>query len=277
MSFVSIRDVRKSCGHISNFNRGVKIGTGDASNKKFYISKGNYIVDGDGDGIISLGNDIVVYVDGTEVTIDYIIPERAIVVLATAPASNRVVTCDYFSSDIADSEILYEIELEQKALETETHTKYTRDNSYTQYWNGDGESTLLFFERLPVYSIVSYNIDDVTSGLTENTDYWLYPRDNYYDSMELLTPPVTGRKNIQITYLYGEENALAYKYILYSSARTLVLHELALKGFKGVYQLPGKEQTYPTDNKAFTLFKSLDTLLSEVKSKISYKMGMELV
>jgi len=198
VGYSTLKEVRRAIGSLPKYSRGISLGTGNNANKDFYITEG-FLVDGNGDELVDI-EDITVYVTASEVTVSSIDVDKKKVTLSAAPGTDAAVTADYFWSPIPDSEILPEIENFSSIIEGRTNQKYGRDNEKTQYWDGDGKNNRFYFDHVPMYSLDSYEIDSVTSGLTENTDYWLYPDNLNAQWIEFLTSPLPDRKNIKIVY-----------------------------------------------------------------------------
>ncbi|MFQ5531113.1 MAG: hypothetical protein ACE5ES_00700 [Candidatus Nanoarchaeia archaeon] len=273
--YSTVRAVRRKAGKRVKRETGIKIGTGDGSNKTFFVLNG-FVCDGNGDGIID-SNDYTVYVDGTAVAVDAVFPDSGKIILNAAPINGSTVTIDYWYSDIPDSEIIEEIQNASRAIENKTRTKFDRENSVQEIWDGDGYTKTFYFTKKPVYEIVSYDVDGETTGLTEGEDYFLYPDPNRALWITFYTAPLNDNQNVKITYKYGEQNAFVSSWVTISAARTILLSELTSKGNIGTYILPDADETVFVSDKTYSLYRLLGEELKRLEEQIGGNIGIKVI
>lgn len=242
MRYTSIRAVRRITGKRPKREVTYAIGTTDGVGKIFYI-KHRFLADGNGDEIID-SNDITVYVNGTSVTIADINTFTGAITLADVPLTDLAVTADFFWHDYDDSEIIEDIEHFSRLIEHETGTKFYPGNQTTEKVNGTGTQKRFFFGKgKPITEIVSYSIDEVTTGLVLNTDYFLYPDDDRAFFIEFISPPLWGHKNVQLTYKYGESNPEVSRWVLLNVAKNMFRGEMGERRNIGSYSIPKADGT----------------------------------
>lgn len=228
MAYSTVKEVRALAGIPLTFEvkQAVKMypySGADGSNKVFYVPF-NYIGDYDDDGTVD-GDDVVVYDDGTAVTVSSITIGTGAVTLSAAPAASSLMTCKYAHSPIMDSEISTIIDRMDDQIEKRTRSAAS-STSYTQTWNGDGETTIFYFKYRFVTAITSITVDDSTT-YTEGTDYWLQPKNTEAQWIEFNSPPSKDKQNISITYSYGATNTIINQLSKYMAAREVVLSYMA--------------------------------------------------
>ena len=118
---------------------------------------------------------------------------------------------------------------------------------------------------------------DSNSAYVEDTDYYLYPNSSRAFWIDFVTAPITDKGNISITYNYGELDSLVDEYVRLYAAMAIVRQELAIKGEVGFYQPPSQDQVFPTDSKAFTLYKSLKSDVKEIEKDLNFTIGVEVI
>ena len=265
--------VRRKVGSLPNIQINQMIGTGDGSNKDFYIHSG-WIVDGNGDERID-ENDVTVTIDGSPVTIDKIQPEYKRIRLQNAPASAKDVYATYSISEILDSEIIEEIKRNIKLLEDKTNRSFNKDNEYTEELDGTGLEDTFFLDKKDIYNIKSITVDG-DSTLVEGTDYWLYPNSTDIIYIVFNVCPSEDHKNISITYNYGKEDAVAYNWVLTRTAMNIIFNRMQDKQDVGWYQKPQADGTVYQATKSYTSYKELKQQLKDLENDLYGLVDVEL-
>lgn len=204
-----LSSVRGLAGILPVYEHGIRLGTGDASETEFELpSVGRhrgYIIDlaGVNSSTITIA-DIIVYVDGTPVTVSSIDEDKGTVTLASAPANASIVTADYMWSTVSDAQVISAMNIATEQAEQLIRGLNSNGNAFTQYNDGDGVTQDFEFEVYDVNSITSVTVDGST--LTETTHYHLYKYENrpYYRSIIFETPPRKDYKNIVIIVSHGQ-------------------------------------------------------------------------
>ena len=261
-------------GRLPQFIDNAPIGTGDGTTVKFYFNT-RYLIDGNGDGIID-GDDVTIYSDDTSVAIDHINAEKGYVVLGTAPQSETAITADFFKSDLPDWEIEEEIKNFSKLIEDKTGNTFAYDGLYTQIWDGSGEEKDFFFDRYPVYEIVSYDIDGDTS-LVEDTDYYLYPKSDKALYITFETPPLKDNKNVSITYRYGESNEKVNRWVRLNVVSNMFRFIAMKSGNTGIYVSPQNTSPIITPDRAVSLRNQLREEIRELELQLSGMIRVEIL
>jgi hypothetical protein len=240
MAYSTNAAVRRKAGALSKVERGIGLkGTADGVNKTFYIPQA-FLGDTNGDGSVTTA-DITVYDDGTSVAVTSIDIDINQVVLTAAPAAASVMTADYIWHTIKESEITTAIANADARIDRATGYKGSAANVYTQYWNGDGENRVFHFDHRPVTAINSYDIDGVTSGLTELTHYWLQPVPTRAFWIEFLSAPTTDHQNVKIVYQYGEVDTVVAQLSMYMAAVEILEDNLTM-GNQATATYKGRQQ-----------------------------------
>ena len=277
-NYATLESVRRLIGYLPNTTVGFALGNGDGSITKFTVTEG-YIVDANGSETLTIA-DVTVYVDGSEVTVSAVDGDTKVITLAAAPGNGLAVTADYSYSEIPDSEILAELAIYTDAIKKRTGTEFSAGNSHTMIRSGDGENDVFFIEKWPLTSLDSYSIDSKPSGLVENTDYWLFPASTRAFWIEFLTPPAhnpADRKNVSITYTYGETNTQVDKWVRLHAARNILRWLMARKGHSGKYKAAGKNRSAVLPTKAYTLYKMIEEDIAKTEQDITglFDMGID--
>jgi len=210
-NYATIVKVRSETGHRPEKEYKELLGTGDGSATVFDLGfitrdKKHYLVSRDQAGTVSTA-DLDVYVnDVLQATSAYTIDEdEGTITFTSAPGDGLSVKATYWHSYISDDEIEDEcIAWAMDFINLVTGASYyTAGDAYesqTDVWDGDGNTASFRLSKGRIIAVSSYDIDDVTTGLTENTDYYLYPEAR---RIVFETPPANDHKNVSITYTYG--------------------------------------------------------------------------
>lgn len=276
MGFTTIEKVRARAGVRGKYERNpVKLfGTADGTNKDFYLPT-NYIIDSDGDESVTT-SDLVVYDDGVSVAITSIDVSSGKVVLTAAPAASSDMTVSYTHSNIKDSEISAYITQVEDFVKKECRTIDT-ETTYTQYWDGDGETVTFYFRYIPVTEVTEVDIGGSTS-YTENTDYWLYPERDNATYIKFLGAPSTDNQNIKITYKYGETNYVINKLVTAMVARDIVVNRMSSENIgKVAYSGRNNEMKYYTEGTHVSMKRALEDEISDLMSKVPGRMRWNVV
>jgi hypothetical protein len=279
--YSTIRAVRRIAGKRVKREIRIRIGDGDGSNTTFYLLNG-HMCDGNGDQVIDT-NDVTVETGAdldnlSTATITDLYPDSGKIILSVAPTNGHIVVITYWYSDVPDSEVIEEIRNASKRIELKTRTKFDREQSVTEKWDGDGiKKTFHFKKGHPVYQIDSYSIDSETSGLTEGEDYWLYPDSSRALWITFYNAPLADAQNVQLTYKYGEQNALVNEWVTKAAARSLILNELGSRGNVGTYIAPDADEVVFTSDKTYSLYRLLGDEMKTLEEDIGGKIGIEVV
>ncbi|MHA1330682.1 MAG: DUF2460 domain-containing protein [Candidatus Hodarchaeales archaeon] len=209
--YTTITKVRSETGHRPEKEYKEEIGTGDGSTTEFdlgFISrdKRHYLVSRDQAGSVSSA-DLDVYVDDVkQSTSSYSIDaDEGTIIFDSAPNNGTTIKATYWHSYISDDEIenqciAWAMDFINRVTQTSYYTDGDSYESTTDTWDGDGNTTSFRLSKGRIIAVTSYNIDGTTSGLTENTDYYLYPKQR---RIVFETPPANDHRNVSITYTYG--------------------------------------------------------------------------
>ncbi len=276
VGYVNVRQVRKMIGADPELVTAKSIGTGDGSNKNFYIPN-KFLADWDGDDEVT-SNDYTVYVNGSSATVAKVYPDKGQFVMATAPASNAVITADYAYANEPDSEIQVEIDKYSKRIDRITGNRFSRGELDTQYFNGDGIETTFHFRKTPMYKLESYLIDTVSTGLVEGTDYWLQPDPKRALWIEFFTPPLSIQpQNVKLVYKYGESDSIVEDFVSLNAAKALLRYRMNQAKNTGFYSVPSGEQKIVTPSKPFTLYRLYDEELKKIMPLIPGTIRADVV
>lgn len=145
----------------------------------------------------------------------------------------------------------------------------------TDYFDGDGQTNSFRVSKGRIYSLNSYDIDDVTTGLTENTDYYLYPRKH---RIVFETPPANDRKNVSITYSYGTLISETVKRLATCiAAKQAISLSVGRTGITGAATGTGSARSYKDSNRFVTQTKLLNEEIKELFSHLGCKVNVDSV
>jgi len=212
-NYTTIKRVRSLTGAKPIREWREKIGTGDGSTTVFDLGfaggeKKHWVVSRDQLGSVG-DEDVDVYLnnsttreDEANYTLD---AEEGTITFAVAPTDGHVIHCTYWHSPLADSEITdicipYAMDFIDRETDMSFYTDGDTYETQTDYFDGDGHTEEFYLSRHKVIAVTSYSVDGITSGYTENVDYFLYPKSN---RIAFKTAPSNDRKNVMVTYTYG--------------------------------------------------------------------------
>jgi len=275
-SYTTHLKVRELSAHEAISVVGESIGTGNGSATVFYID--NYpIVDANADEVITVA-DVIVYVDGTPVTVSAIDAAIGKLTLAGAPGSDTAVTADYRYSDVSETAIEDAVLYGESEAESLTGRKYTDANSQTDYFDGHGGTDKTFqLRKFPVQSItnvyirepgkVSWESQTLATGDGSDDDYWGYITDG--DSyIEFVVAPYKGNQNVKIEYTYGYSSVPSEVVDLVSCLAALYIHIVVDAGWSiKSYRLVEQEV-------AFGEGSPHGTAMRQLKGRINYLLGL---
>ena len=240
MVYGSIENVRTLASIKPVYQHGQRLKDGDGSSTEFKIpsvglNQGFFV---DLAGVTSSEitvDDIVVYDDGTPVTVSSIDEDAGTVTLSVAPADDSVMTADYKRSQVSDGKVIEAMEIAEELVDDIIRGSNVAGNSYVQYESGDGEEFEWEFDHSDVISFTSVVVDGST--LTEDTDYWVrkFPRTDRYWYIEFDTRPNKGHKNIVITYIHGNNQKNIDKLSNLYAARHLIHGDVRLQDSSGMW------------------------------------------
>lgn len=206
--------------------------------------------------------------------------EEGIITFATAPTSGHNVHCTYWHSLIGDAEITNDcIPYAMDLIDNETgQSFYTGSDTletYTEYWDGDSEQTSFRLSRGRITAVDSYIIDTATTGYTENTDYYLYPREH---RIVFETPPSSDHKNVSITYSYGTPiNETVKKLATYIAAKAAIKMSVGRMGLTGATTGTGSRRGYKDSNRFVTQIKLINEEILMMFRKLGCKIRVEKI
>jgi len=225
-----IPDVRSAAGIKTEYVHGVKLSNGDGSATEFdvpFIGRHRgYIVDlaASTTSTITVA-DIIVYDDGTPVTVSAIDADKGSVTLDSAPVDGSIMTADYKWSLVSDDEVIKAMDQAEEMVDFILRGKNVASQSYSQSIYGDGVEHEFEFDHADVTAIVSVTVDG--SALTEGTHYKLikFPRTDRYWYIDFVTPPRTKAEAAvgTIAYTHGENSDLGDRLSNLYAARFLIL------------------------------------------------------
>lgn len=103
MSYASITAIRQGAGMLKRVENETPSGVADGSNKDFFVEH-RPMVDGNFDDNVDI-SDVMVFVNGINVSVASIVTGTGKVSLTAAPANSASVTIDYFFSPLTDEYI----------------------------------------------------------------------------------------------------------------------------------------------------------------------------
>lgn len=274
-SYTTHAKVRRLSGHEKVIVVGESIGTGDASNKIFYVS--NFpIIDQSGDEVADK-TDVTVYVSGVSVTITSISADEGKITLDAAPGNGTPVTADYWYSDVSETAIADSILYGEAELEDLTGQEFTNANSKTDYFDGDSKEKVFILRKYPIQTITSVKIRDPgqTSWTTQtladgdgaDDDYWKYITDG--DSyIEFVIAPTLGHQNVEIIYTYGYSSVPEMVDELAACLAALYIHIVVDSGWSiSSYRLVEQEVSFGGGSPH-------GEAMNQLKKRISYLLSL---
>jgi hypothetical protein len=213
-NYTTIKRVRKEAsGAKPSREWREKIGVGTGSKLVFDLGfaggeKQHFVTSRDELGSVGEDDVDVFLNDSTtrEASSNYTLDEvEGTITFNTPPTDAYNVHCTYWHNVISDEEISticipYAMDMIDRETDMSFYTDGDSYESETDNFDGDGVREEFYLSKHKVIAVTSYSIDAITSGLTENTDYYLYPKSN---RIAFETPPANDRKNVQVTYTYG--------------------------------------------------------------------------
>jgi len=281
--YTTIRRVRAETGLRPTREWRDPIGTGDGTTTVFELNfagqdKYHYVVSRDQAGSVSEA-DVDVYLnnsttreDDANYTLD---EEEGTITFTSAPANGHAVHCTYWHSPISDDEIENEcIPWAMDYIDRVTNQQfYTDGDSYssqTDVWDGDGVTDSFRLSRGRIIEVTSYNIDGTTSGLTEDDDYYLYPKQH---RIVFETPPANDKRNVQITYTYGTPiNETVKELATILASIKAISMVICRTGQTGVVTGTGAQRSYRDSNRFVTqtklLYERAELLFKQLGCKV---------
>ncbi len=238
-AYTTIKKTRRAAGVNIKKERKEPIGAGDGDTVTFQV-RYPMICSKDYAGSPD-STDIYVYLDNSDTPEDSgnysIDAEAGEITFNSAPAAADVVETTYWHSTVSDDDIDEAISLADKDINDTTYRSFYDISDtklqWTQKWNGTGKRRTFFFEYLPLTSVQSLTVDG-NAGYVEDTDYYLYPRSAEAHWIEFESAPTNDKKNISITYDYGEAiTDVVTRLSTILAAEKIVLDEMARRGTSG--------------------------------------------
>ena len=237
MVYGSINKVRTLAGIKPVFSHGQKLKSGTGSKTEFRVptigENTGFFVDLAADKTSTITvDDVVVYVDGTPVTVSSLDQDAGTVTLAVAPIQDAVVTIDYQYSEVSDDDVIDSMNQAEEMIDIIIRGKNVADNSYTQTNSGDGYKSDFEFDHSDVITVDTVTVDGIV--LVSGTDYylWKFQRTSRYWYIEFVNPPNYDFQNVVIAYTHGEVTNLADKLSNLYAARYLLQGDIRLSESK---------------------------------------------
>ena len=245
--------------------------------------KRHYVVSRDQLGTVAEA-DVDVYLNDSttrETSTNYALDEEeGSIAFTSAPTITYPVHCTYWHSLISDDEIEDEsIPYAMALIDNITNQAYyTAGDTYlshTDYWDGDGETVSFRLSKGRIIAVSSYTIDGATTGFTEDTDYYLYPRKH---RIVFETPPSYDRKNVSITYTYATLITETVKRLATCiAAKHAISLSVGRSGLTGVTTGTGSRRSYKDSNRFVTQTKLLNEEIEYLFSKLGCKVNVDSV
>ena len=243
MVYGLIPDVRSLAGIKTEYVHSIKVSTGDGSTTEFDLPfigrQRGYIVDlaASKTSTITVA-DIIVYVDGTPVTVSSIDEDKGSVTLAAAPNNSTAITADFKWSLVSDVEVIKSMDYAEEMVDFVIRGNNVGTITYTQEIHGDGVETEYEFEHADVLSLTTVTID--SSVYVENTNYKLikFPRTDRYWYIKFVVPPRKDDTQAvgSIVYVHGENTELGDRLSNLYAARYLILGALRSAQSQGQFK-----------------------------------------
>lgn len=287
-SYTTIKRVRAEAGLRPEKELREDLGDGDGSQVLFDLGyagrdKRDWVVSRDQLGSVSDADVDVFLNDSTtrEADANYTLDaEEGTITFASAPTSGHNVECTYWHSLIGDDEIEDDcIPYAMDKIDEKTYQSYytTGDTleTYTDTWDGDGDTRSFRLSRGRISAVNSYTIDSVTTGYTENTDYYLYPREH---RIVFESPPSNDRKNVSITYSYGTPISETVKRLATCiAAKTAISLSVGRMGVTGAATGTGSRRGYKDANRFVTQTKLLNEQIELIFKSLGCKVRVEAI
>jgi len=286
-SYATIAKVRSQVGLRPEREWREDIGDGDGT-KVLYelgyagVKKKHYVVSRDQLGTVAIA-DVDVYLNDstTRESSGYTLDEtEGTITFTSAPTDGYNVQCTYWHSLLSDDEIEDECipwAMDQIDMIT-NQSYYTSGDTYettTDTWDGDGETDSFRLSKGRITAVNSYTIDSATTGFTENTDYYLYPKAH---RIVFETPPSNDRKNVSITYSYGTEiNETVKELATCLAALKAIRLSVGRTGLTGLVTGTGAKRGYKDSNRFVTQTKLLQESIARNFQYLGCKINIDSI
>jgi hypothetical protein len=232
--------------------------TGDGSNKTFYLPVDGYMCDRNDSETVTTA-DITVYVNGSSVTVASIDVDMRSVTLSAAPTLAHTVKAIFSWSPVKESTVLAAIARADGAIARKARTD-AASSTTTEYFDGDGENKVFYFDYWPVTAISSLSVDGTTTYV-DGTDYYLYPSSTRALWLEFETAPTKDNKNITIAYTYGEDSTSLEQLSCLLAAHDILIDLVPRGSPSGLAISTASREGYPSKNRFVEALKAVEKRL----------------
>ncbi len=282
-SYTTIAKIRSEIGQRGEREWKEDIGDGDGSETVFElgfvgIEKKSYVVSRDQLGTVT-DADVDVYLNdsGTrEADANYTLDKtEGTITFGSAPTDSFNIQCTYWHSLISDDEIedeciVFAMDYIKQVCNQEFYTNSDTLSTETDTWDGDGVNVHFRVSMGRITAVNSYDVDDVTSGLTEGTNYWLKPKAHI---VQFDSPPSKGVNNVSITYSYGTPiNATVQELATVLASIKAISLLIGRTGLTGAKTGTGSKRSFKDSNRFVTQTK----LLYERAEKLFKRVGLKI-
>lgn len=276
MVYGTIPKIRELAGIRAVFDHKVSIGIGDGTEKVFKLpavgNRQGYLVDKDATGTSTITtDDVIVYVNGSSVTVSSIDQDAGEVTLTVAPLTDDVVTADYVFSEVSDDNIILAMNIADQMVDYLIVGNNSAPVTWTQTEDGDGKTLEYEVDFTDVTTITSVTVDG--SILVEDTSYWIYnrPKTSFVWYIKLNSYPLNDKKNVVIVYNHGYNSDVMITRLAELYAARYILLEVKPSRTSGQWvKGEGKRTTKGAESRITGILENILNLQTVLDKRIKY-------